>query len=597
MCLSLFISLSGGEIKIRQSPAIKGIPIGNTVCTVTQFADDSTCFLKDTASLSPLLDLLQDFSEWSGLKINRSKSMIILPHNKLIHPRILEGIPVITRAKILGIWFLQDNTELEQYLWNFKPQLNKIKSICDSWNMRNVSIKGKVTIVNSLLISLLQYQCSSIFTPAKVYKEYKNIITNFIWNGKKPKISYQTLILPTKQGGLNLMDLTTRVKVSTLQWIRRLVKNDESNAAASLRQLLGTQDLKTFLSYKRLTIPQNISRIKFYANLFSLWNSFHSIEPVIEGDIRGEILWNNRFITHKNLPLKWNNWEELGILTIQDLLHPTEGRFYSHTEITAKYGLKCTFLDTLSLRLSIPLHWRQTITPGGSPTYDPASISGIYIHLPGEEKRDIVITNAKAIYCSLISHSDHVSTAYLRWLDRDDDLQIHSPKEWEDINNRIYASTRETKLQALQYKTIHRITPCNQYLKQLRIKQVDECDSCGRVDSITHFFLDCPNTKSFMESICQWMEQVEDLPLRHISRKEFIFGVPTETPKAKIMNYILLATKSYIHRQKLFHGGQLCLLQWLGEFKTKLLVEEHICLRRGEGKKFNKWRNILRALG
>lgn len=139
--------------KIRQHPVIMGIPMGNSVCKITQFADDSTCFLKHRDHLPPLLDVLQDFSECSGLKINKNKFMIILPNNGNLLLRILEGIPVLSKAKILGICFFQDNTESSQFIWNFKPQL---QSICDSWSTRNISIKRKVTVVNSLVIRLFQ---------------------------------------------------------------------------------------------------------------------------------------------------------------------------------------------------------------------------------------------------------------------------------------------------------------------------------------------------------------------------------------------------------------------------------------------------------
>lgn len=284
------------------------------------------------------------------------------------------------------------------------------------------------------------------------------------------------------------MDLPTCVKVSTLQWIRRLLKNPNSNTAISLSHFLGTKDL----SYKRLNVPKGVAKIKFYVTMFNLWNSFHSIEPFNEDELREEILWENHFITHKGSPLKWFNWENSGIITIQHLFHPSESRFYSHTEIAEVYGVNCTFLDALSLRLSITLRWRQLLTQEGNPTQNLPSTPVIFIHLPGEEKSDILIASAKAMYTSFISNNGHTSTAYSRWSNRDDELQIVNLDEWADVNRRIYESTRETKLQALQYKIINRIIICNQYLKQLRIKQTENCPSCNQTETISHFLLDCP---------------------------------------------------------------------------------------------------------
>lgn len=102
-----------------------------------------------------------------------------------------------------------------------------------------MSIKVKITIVNSL-------------PHPQVYKEYKRLATSFIWNGKKPKVSSNTLVLLIDQGWLNLMDLEVRVKVAMLQWIRRLRRTLQINAADSISFILGNKYLRRLISYKSL---------------------------------------------------------------------------------------------------------------------------------------------------------------------------------------------------------------------------------------------------------------------------------------------------------------------------------------------------------
>lgn len=211
-CVSPYIYILVVEVMatyIRQKEEIQGLSLGESTIKISQFADDSTCFLNHPDSLPHLLSFLRVFSTWSGLVINKSKSMILFPNDNVVDSDTLEGIPVVSRVKILGVWFTQHSSSADHYQLNFKPQLLKIKGVCNSWNMRSLSIKGKVTIVNSLLVSLLQYQISATYTPPQVFKEYKKLITDFIWNGRKPKIAYSTLILPVAQGGLHLMDLET----------------------------------------------------------------------------------------------------------------------------------------------------------------------------------------------------------------------------------------------------------------------------------------------------------------------------------------------------------------------------------------------------
>lgn len=82
-----------------------------------------------------------------------------------------------------------------------------------------------------------------------------------------------------------------------------------------------------------------------------------------------------------------------------------------------------------------------------------------------------------------------------------------------------------------------------------------------------------------------------------LTPNEILFGVPTGHPQGKVINTITLLTKYFIHRQKLFHGGDLCLLQWLREFRARLLRENWILARLGKPVKFTKWEKFLAALG
>lgn len=182
-----------------------------------------------------LLRDLQSFADYSGLEINKQKSQLLCPSNSIYtSQQAIHGIPIVQEAKILGIKFKAASSTQDQYRLNFKQQLAKIQHVCLSWTNRNISIKGKITIANSLLIYLLQYPCSVVPTPPRVLKEFRQIISAFIWNGKHPKSAHKTLILPIHQGGLKLMDLSTRIQVSQLQWINRILRNPDSHTATFL---------------------------------------------------------------------------------------------------------------------------------------------------------------------------------------------------------------------------------------------------------------------------------------------------------------------------------------------------------------------------
>lgn len=585
-------------VHIRANRDIEGIDFSGVEIKLTQFADDTTYFLENIESVHPLLGFLDTFASWSGLSINRAKSAIM----PICDPADLDFsvccIPVVPKVKILGVWFMREYTIQDSYLLNFKPQLQRIKSICDSWALRTVSIKGKVTIVNSLLISLLHYPSSSIFTPPQVYGEYKKIVTHFLWNGKKPKVAYDTLTLPVSSGGLNLMDLTTRVKVSSLQWFGRLILHPASNVAVSLSHFLGTQDLTRFFTYKLGDSPPGISHDHFYQVLFKLWDTFHGYAPEDEDAIRRESIWGNKRITSAGLPLYNKRWESKGVRSIQDICHPSEPRLLSHDELRNKYDVHCSFLDMLSLRLNIPHLWKQSLSSDFTIQTDISVHSGVFISLPGEQPKDVLNVSPKQLYRAIVDLKNHRSTASIRWLEHPDEtMRISGDDERRELCSNVYRSTRETKLQSLHFRIANRIVPCKKFLKQIRIVESDLCEFCSQQDTLIHFFYHCPLVKVLWASICGWFDRVEDLQMQELSAKQFLLGLPPHAPNSRKINAILMSVKFYVYRQRLFHLSQFDLLHWLCEFRIRLCVEREILARENRLTRFSTWRRIFHPLG
>ena len=64
-------------IAIKQNSKIEGIAVAPREIKITQYADDTTVFLKNLSSMSALLKLLEKFERCSGLKINPRKSEAI----------------------------------------------------------------------------------------------------------------------------------------------------------------------------------------------------------------------------------------------------------------------------------------------------------------------------------------------------------------------------------------------------------------------------------------------------------------------------------------------------------------------------------------
>jgi len=61
---------------------------------------------------------------------------------------------------ILGMHICK--TEVESIKYNFEPRMKTIRTIFNMWKQRNLSLKGKVTVINILAASFIVYQCSAL---------------------------------------------------------------------------------------------------------------------------------------------------------------------------------------------------------------------------------------------------------------------------------------------------------------------------------------------------------------------------------------------------------------------------------------------------
>ncbi len=88
--------------------------------------------------------------------------------------------------KILGIRVGENENEISNVVWEevFKGMQKRL----NFWKLRNLFLKGKVLVINSLFLSKIWYVLGSVSLPLWVYKKIKSIVLNFLWEGKPSKL-------------------------------------------------------------------------------------------------------------------------------------------------------------------------------------------------------------------------------------------------------------------------------------------------------------------------------------------------------------------------------------------------------------------------
>ena len=174
-------------LAIRQNANIEGLKVGTQEIKCSQFADDLWTSSKATSSsVNAILKELVSFRDFSGLIINAEKSCILRVgpwHNsdaKFYTMRKLYWSP--KAIKILGIYI----HNLPEVVWyeNFYKLLEKVDKILSSWIHRDLSLMGKIVVINSLINTLFIHKYLALPTPPDdFFKVYKNKVLKFIWGG------------------------------------------------------------------------------------------------------------------------------------------------------------------------------------------------------------------------------------------------------------------------------------------------------------------------------------------------------------------------------------------------------------------------------
>ena len=586
----LFILLAETlSCKIRENEAIKGISLNDCEIKITQMADDTTCFVKDKISLKNLINVFKNFEICSGLKINLDKTKAKAlgpepePSNK---PFSLDWVsdPIHT----LGVT-LSGNQE-DHYILNFKKRLKNMKNLLSTWKCRSLSIKGKITVINTLAISPLLYLANVIYVPPQVIAEVKDIIVDFLWDGKPPKIAYNVLIQSIKKGGVKLIDFESKVKALKIGYVKRLLDNSLGKWKSAAAYFYKTNNIKMYFQSNHAAYKE--INHKFYSDIHNFWSELQTIENPTNIVIQNQTIWTNRYITIENVPYEWASWQTKGIQYVSDILN-ANGDFLSHNEISEKFGVRCHFLQALQIRQSLPLEWRRVIRT----EYSHKPVREPFIHFNGT-LLPLNKCTTRFIYECYVQTKYVTPTSVLKWKTLHEDFDM-SEEEWTDVFLRPYICLRETKLQSFQYKIIHRIINCNKKLFDMRIKNSPLCTYCDQTDDIGHFFFLCKDVYEFWREICTWWNTLDydgvDFPA-YPNVKTIIFGSQDVTEGVAVLNFCIFHIKYYIYRQRLFHDNVFRLHEIQNVIVAKLEIEKNICQKENRNHKFDKFEILYENL-
>lgn len=565
-------------IEIRQNNKIKGLDIGGVEVKIAQMADDTTIFTSDIDSLKHIFDTLDIYNKAAGLKLNRSKTEAL----KLgINTNNVKGGELGINWKTdmifsLGIWHCLKSEDSEKM--NFKERMQKFSNLLNMWNQRDLSIKGKITVIKNLALPQLLYVSSNLAVPEWFVKDITSIMYNFIWSGKRDKIKRNTIISKIEFGGLKMIDFENMIKSQKIMWIKRLISTKDATWKAFPQWLMSYYQLDDILkcNYSLEKMPFELPL--FYHQIFYAWGEIRLLSESKDDvwNIRREPLWFNKniLIEHKYASYNYKLWYQSGIKIVHNLVD-SRGNFHEVNILENKYGIKIDVMKYNSIKSAIPTTWKKLLK----------SITVVEKAISDEELPLLSINNVE-IPISAIRNKD------VYWMLTDEkSIEPISKKKWnesydlcDDTWKKIYKlpfyNVRDSKLQTLQYKILNRIFPCNYYVSKFNKDVSELCETCNLVDTIEHYFVICDTVKPFWTSFSNWWKTIGNEYVV-LNSSDIIFGYFGECEHRYALNYCILYAKKFISHQK-YINKDVFFLSYLLQLKNSLEIEHFICSRNNK---------------
>jgi len=127
----------------------------------------------------------------SGLKVNYEKTEALWIgsfKNRTDKLEINQNIKWSSRkVKALGVWF--SISKEEAVMPNYQEKKEKISKILYCWQLRRLTLLGKVTVIKNLAASQLVYIMSSLPSSQSYLKEIHQLLYNFLWDGRGIKLN------------------------------------------------------------------------------------------------------------------------------------------------------------------------------------------------------------------------------------------------------------------------------------------------------------------------------------------------------------------------------------------------------------------------
>lgn len=491
--------------QIRLNRDIAPIKIHNIENKISLFADDITLFMSHPkSSIPPLLQLIDTFSSFSGYKINWGKSEL-MPISDKVDLNFLRTTPFkMTRDQFrtLGIIATREHGKLLSSNWDSKIQ--QLNQNIQFWNTLPISMVGRINAIKMVVLPRFLYifQNIPVFIPLYYFKKLDTIISAFIWNNKKARISKKHLGKCRAEGGFGLPNFKLYYWGANLNallhWQNGMPTVSSQGGVPSWLQIeisaCGATSLPALLNNPAKTKTPPYINNPVILHSLRIWKQIQSFLDLPKVYIDSPICHNHAF-TPALMDPAFSRWKAKNIVFVRDLY--SEGNLMSFQHLQQTYDLPSAhFFRFLQIRDYIKTH---------IPHYE---------HMPKHNTLDSLrrLTpgsrgTVSFLYDMLRAHEVVPTDKLKNYWEQELNMEI-SITVWEGIMDRIHSSSINSRHSLIQFKVVHRLHFSKARLHDIYPNISPLCDKCKQqTGTLTHQFWSCSKLTSFWSLIFDYISK------------------------------------------------------------------------------------------
>ena len=191
-------------------------------------------------------------------------------------------------------------------------------------------------------------------------KQITELITKFVWNGRRPKIRNEVLSLEKSQGGRKLVNARIKDQAMKVDWVKRIYTSNDPVLAELAYYHINSKIRNGILwecNFASKDVELFNCRSQFWNDLLKIWAKYNFRTPQSVEEILNQTLWYNSHIKIEDKFLDMWKLYQHGIIYVKDLWFGPE--MMKHHQFRQVHGNIISLLQYNALMDALPRQWRK----------------------------------------------------------------------------------------------------------------------------------------------------------------------------------------------------------------------------------------------